>query len=504
MAFGGVAYGSWPLGGKGGGPTPGTFRLFIAGTDVTSLLSYQGHSVEQVLNARGTAKATLRFVGSSFVPAAGNRFTMKIDTTIVFDGYIHSVVRSHLVESNTASFLYQIKAVDWNAFCDRRIVNQVYTNMTCGAIVLDILSTVLAAEGVVQGTILDGPTVTKVVFPRMKASDCFRDLSKKSGYVWRIDEYKQLHFFRSATFPAPFAIDSSNALFYDLTIDKSLDNYANKIYVQAGRGVTATQTERLVGDGKTQSWPVAYPVNEAPTGVIETNGIPTSVVTFGVRQKEANKQFYWQRDDNTINSDTALILAAGEVLVVSYKGLYPLTLLLQSEGAIAERAAAQGGSGLYELSEVKDNIDGEDAVVEFGLADLRKYGVLPERVKFTTHEERLYPGHSVSVSVPTLGLSGTYIVSRVKFTQYEKGVREYSVECALSEKYDELAEYLAADEAAGKPLVIRENEVISDPVGDDEPVLVTDGGSTADLVTENGFLKWDGSKRWNSSQWAGP
>jgi len=96
---------------------------------------------------------------------------------------------------------------------------------------------------------------------------------------------------------------------------------------------------------------------------------------------------------------------------------------------------------------------------------------------------------------------GTYLVTGVVSDQYGDGPRrQHLVECALSEKYEGMVEYFAALRRAGTPLLVRENEVLSEPVVDDEPVSVADA-IQSDLVTETGILRWDGTKRWGSSQW---
>lgn len=505
MGFGSAAFGSQPFGGGQPWTDPGIFRLFIAGQDVTERLAFGTAHWEQRLNERGTASVTLHILDGAFFPQAGNRFTIKVDTTVRFAGYIHRAARQHLSYANETKWVIAIDAVDWNALLDRRVVNAVYENMTCGAIVTDILTTVLAGEGVLQGVIEDGPVVSKIVFPFTKVSDALRDLSQISGLMGRIDEYQQLHFFGPTVFPAPFAIEEATARFHDLQDDVSLDQHANKIYVQAGHGVTANQTERFKGNDKDTTFPLAYPVS-AIVSITITDLLGNNAVaqTVGVRQVDSNKQWYYQKNENNISADDTapIVLTASQVLVVTYKGIYPIRLVLSNEGVQAERAADMGGTGIFELSEVQQSIDGEEPVLEFGLAELRKFAVLPERISFVTFTDGLYPGHRLSISKPSLNLTGSYLVTGVITDQFADGTkRRYQVECALSEKYEGMIEYFAAQRRAGTPLLVRENEVVSEPVVDNEPVGVTDAGSTADLVTEDGRLRWDGTKRWGSSQW---
>jgi hypothetical protein len=504
MGFGAASFGSRPFGGGIAGVTPGVFHLFIAGRDVTGLLAFGTAEWSGRLNERGTAQCRLNVLDDAFVPQPGHRFTIKVDTTIHFDGYIHRAERSHLTFANEAKLGYAIDAVDWNALLDRRTVNAVYENMTAGAIVRDILATILAAEGIIVGVIEDGPVVSKAVFPFTKVSDALRDLSDITGFQWRVTEYRELHFSGPTTFPAPFSIDETNAKFVGLAHDLSLDQHANKIYIQAGHGVTATQTERFLGNGKEKTWSLSYPVTEIESITItDLLGNNAVVQTVGVRQMAADKQWYYQKNDPRITADDTnpIILTTAQVLVVVYKGFYPLRLVLANEGVIADRKAAMGGTGLFELSEVQQSIDGEDPVLEFGLAKLRKLSALPERVTFRTFTDRLYPGHSVPITLPSLNLSHAYLVVGVDTVQFGDGPRRsYQIECALSEKYEGMVEYFAAQRRAGASLLIRENEVLSEPVVDVEPVAVTDAVQ-ADLVTESGILRWDGTKRWGSSQW---
>jgi hypothetical protein len=499
--FGGATLGSLPFGGGHSGATPGTFRLFVAGQDVTELLAYAGYQVNQALGERGTAKATLRFANDPFVPEPDHRFTIKVDATTLFDGFVHNAVRRHLVEGNLASYVYDLDAVDWNGLLDRRLVNQTYVEQTAGAIVRDIITTVLAADGILAGTIEDGPVIAKAVFPLLTASEALRDLSDLTGYQWRVDEYKTLHFFNTSTFPAPFAIDATNAKFLHIARDRSLDQYANRVYVRAGHGITATQTERQKGDGEKTTFVMPFPLAEPPT-ISRQSPTGTVAQTVGVRQVDASKQWYWQKNSPEITADTTTpILATTEALIVTFKGLYPLLLQIDNPGEITLRQAAGGGTGLHELLHEDTSIDGEEVVEGFAQGLLRKRSALVDRLTFITRTDRLYPGHAVTLNVPSLGLSGTYLVTSVEFWQFVNALtREYQVECAPTEKYDGMVEYWQAQRRLKKPLGIRENEVVSFPVVDDEPLSLTDAVD-ASLVTSNGVGQWDGDTRWGSSQW---
>ncbi|MGH7184670.1 MAG: hypothetical protein ACREIB_00095, partial [Pseudomonadota bacterium] len=426
MGFGGKAFGGEVFGGGQAGSTPGVFRLFIAGRDCTELLAFGTAHWEKRLNERGTAHCALNVLNDSFIPQPGHRFTIKVDTTPRFDGYIHRAARKHLTYANEAKIYYEIDAVDWNAILDRRVVNQVYQNLTCGAIVQDILATVLAGEGIVAGVIQDGPVVSKAVFPFTKVSDAFRDLQQISGLQTYINEYRELQFFGPTAFPAPFTIDEADSKFVEIEDDNSLDQHANKIYVQAGHGVTVNQTEPFRGDDKRTTFTLGFPVSEilsiTITDLLGNNAVPQTV---GVRQVDANKQWYYQKNENEITADqiAPITLASTQLLVVVYKGLYPIRLVLANEGVIAERAAAMGGTGIFELSEVEQSIDGEEPVLEFGFAELRKYSVLPRRISFPTYADGLYPGHQVQFNVGSLNLSGPYLVTGVSSDQFADGTR---------------------------------------------------------------------------------
>lgn len=466
MMFGStpVASGVW-AGLAEGSVTVDLLSLRVGPFDVTDYLRYRGYTVTEELNTRDTMSFDLLIPDSAgFAPLVGQEVVLFDDGVRLFAGTVNDLSVTLLVESNTTFKRYALRAVDFNQYADRRLVATSYTGQTAGAIVRDLLATYLAAEGVSEGSIGTGPTIAKAVFPYVSVARALSDICELSGYSWNIDPYKRLSFFPPTTFLSPLQFTSSNMTVRKVTRKATRDQYRNKQYVRGGQDVTSARIERLKGDGSTRTFVLTYPVAATPVITVDTTSTG-SPKTVGVREVQTTEQYFYQKDDNTINQSTAeTILTSTNELVVNYQGFFPI-VGLDDDGALqAERAAVEGGSGIYEAVQDEPQVDDADLAMDKAVALVRRYGSIDTLLEFETDEERLVAGNQIQVNLAELGLSGLFLVTRVSYGQLHGERRRYSIRATNGELKGTFTEFWQKLADSGRLFVVRENEVIQQPV----------------------------------------
>lgn len=470
MSLGNTTIGSLTLGSGTGGAPSGTIRVQVGGYALDAWLDNTDYQTSMRLNSRSSMNLSLHVSGAAFTFAVGQWVRMLIDTTPIFSGTIEDIEQTTINEKATTQYVYRLSAVSDAAICDRRVVTEVYENQSVGAIVRSLLALYLASENITAGVIEDSITLVKVVFAYRTVSECLDELCKKSGLQWMIDENRQLHVYGETLFVAPFALTSANAVFRKVVTRVTRDQYRNVQIVRAGRLLTAAQTESAKGDGQNKTFHARFPLAQVPT--ITVNGVAKTV---GIRSVETGKDFYWSKDDRALTQDdSGSALTSSDTITWTYRGLAPLTVVLESPSGIADRQAFEGGTGRYERVEMQQSVDGSDVVTELAAGLIRRYSTFDTTVELETDEDGLRVGQSVLVTVPELGLSGYYLVRTVRMQGFAVNRRRYQIGLTSGEERNDARQFFAMLAASGQGLLIRDNEVIERPVVQNDPVGIAD------------------------------
>ncbi|MBO8169959.1 MAG: hypothetical protein H0Z35_12365 [Thermoanaerobacteraceae bacterium] len=424
----------------------------IGGVDVTEAVRRDEFNIQDAINER--SHLTLKLESSISRPKVGEKVEVYDGEIKIFGG---EVDEPETIELDGGEKEYDVPVVDNHAITDRRIVAEVYENQTAGFIFTDIISKYLAAEGITAGNIQDGPTITKAVFNYVPVSQCFDELSELTGFQWVINADKSADFFNRTTFVAPISIDE-NSNIRNVRIRRSRADYRNRQYIRAGKDVSDPRTESFKGDGATRTFTVALPIAKAPT--ITVNGVEQSV---GIGQVESGKQWYWNEGEKTFYQDyNEPVLTSTDTVEITYQGYFPIMVVADEESAQAERKSIEGGTGIYESVEEAANINSGDAAMEYAMGKLRRYAKISEILTFNTFEAGLKPGQLLSVNLPSYGLSGEFLISRVTITDPGRadGALNYYVEALSGEAVGSWTSFFKKIIQQGKTFVIRENEVL--------------------------------------------
>lgn len=482
--------------GAGGGA--GQFLVRIGSTDVTRYMRADAWSVQQELNGRDTCTVPL-VVADGYVPHRGERITALFGNVRLWAGIVHDIDLSYTVLKRNDYVDIVVRGVDLSALADRITVNEVYQNKTAGEIIRHIIGKYLAADGITDGGVHDGPTLQKVVFSRKPASDCLKELCRLTGYHWFIDQFGVLQFFPKFASLAPFEIDQTTAVFRDARVSKSLSDFRNVQFAIGGQGITLPITEFFEGDDIARTFTTAYPL--AQLLGVTVNG---AAQTYGIRSVDdaGSKQWFWNANQQGINQDPSQpILKAktattpADRLAITYTGFYgPVTTKLVNAPGIAARQAVEGGSGRYEVVDQDASLDGLEVTVAKARGDLRRFGTLDDVIQFETDRVGLAIGQTVVVDLPALDVQGaSMLITAMETSLFGIEQRRHRVTATSGELKGTYQEFFAAFFSRGVPITISPDDIIN------EVAVANDLASASDLVTVTSGAAHSGE--WGADDW---
>lgn len=434
--------------------------------DAANYMLQQQYRLAEALNGRDELNFKLVAL-DGFLPRIGDEVALDWRGQRLFGGSIENLETEYFHYGNINYRYLAVDCVDWNAIADRRTIGESYVAQTAGTIVRDIITRVLAQDGVTAGTIMDGPVIARAVYNYTKISRVLDDLSERTGLHWDIDDRKVLHFFERTAVPAPFDL-SATAPVRNIRVRRSRNQYRNWQYFRGGKAVTATQVESIRGDGTMRTFVVQFPLYEAPT--VTRAGVPQTV---GIRELERDRQWYWNKNDNTITQDPAQpVLLTTDTVTISYRGLYDIVQIVNDEAAIQDRQTVEGGSGLYEQVIIESNLDGEDVVSERNLGLLRRFATIPYEVSYETDQLGLAIGQSQNVVLIPDGVNTAHLVVGMDARDFLLGQPRFSVRLSSGEVRGTEREFWRKFFEQGNQLLVGENEFVQVPISIPEPVTV--------------------------------
>jgi len=265
--------------------------------------------------------------------------------------------------------------------------------------------------------------------------------------------------------------------------------YRNRQYIRAGHDLTLPLTESFTGDGERQTFNVSFPVGEEPT--ITVNGVPKVVGIGVVEEGDASVEWFWNKDTNEVSQRSTLTpLTASDILVVVYRGLYPILVQAQADDEITSRQAIEGGSGLYEAIEDYGDVDSADLAFDTALAKLHRDGYIRRSITLETDQHGLASGQVLEIVLPKYGLDGLFLVQSVTAVEGGRNTLLYTATLLDGDAVGGwLAFYQRLMSARRASAVARENEVllllrnVRDRLALGDDVVITTGAANYQIGT---------------------
>ena len=268
-------------------------------------------------------------------------------SNLVFAGYTSKDKATKSSRQGKGYLEHQITLMDNCYRADKRLIFASYTQTSAGQIVADIISQVLASEGVTYSaaTVASGPTITQVTWNGKQVSAALTWLAQTSGYWWNIDNNGVLWFQPYGGVPAPFVLDGTQVnVDSNLSVTFGNDMYVNRQYVKGAYAQTGVLTESQHGDGSKVAFTLSYEIASTAAADISilVNGVGQTIGTKG----STGYQFYVAVGDSVVAQDPGQpVLASGDTLQVTYKGRYPILGVAENPTLVANQKAREGGVG---------------------------------------------------------------------------------------------------------------------------------------------------------------
>jgi len=412
------------------------------GSPSGSFIRQETLSLEWNLNQRARCSFEVIYPGAAssyYTPRPGHQVEILDfdNTTVLFAGSIEQVDDMLLWTPGGNKLQTRCTAVGWEQVADRFLVSdtahQIYTGQTLKAIVEDLVATYLAADGVTATGLPTGPTLERVILGYTnRVSDAFNELSKLSGYWWRMDTARNVEFYQPSTAAASgLSITSSSANHIgSVRVRRDRSQYRNKQFLSNVVVTTSPDPEEFPGDRTNQAFTLRYEVYSVPT--ITVNGTPATV---GIRDLDTGKDFYWSKGNADIVPADGAARINADAVIVTYTGQYEMIRAVTDSAEVTDRANIEGGSGVYEwITGDGVSMNTAAAADAFAQALIDRNAPIPSIVTIETDTTGVRPGQYVPITLADLGLSGNFFVRRVSANDFAGGSRlRYSIEASSNE-----------------------------------------------------------------------
>jgi hypothetical protein len=479
----------------------------IVSVENNAISAWDRASIRNTLSSRSTAEVTI-VDRDRLVPCfPGEDIKITWNDQVLFAGTIDQS-QDELTDRNDdgdAAFT-RLRCVDYSQLLDRFTVANAFLNENLASIVGQIVNseTLLFLEGVSLGEIPDTPELSKVVFNHRTVANIFRELGESLGLSWRVDFNKRVQFYDQATFLAPFTIGDLGRIdnrLYVRTRDRS--QYRNLQIILAGFDLTDTRVENVRGDPtsvdvakRTRTFPLAYEVGRlkitdeevakdpslAPlqaqlgirrygqgfTGELQRIGTRNMSEDGDAEENPDFVQWFYEVGENEISKNSTENETLNPTLddegrlEVTYQGRFPIALEKENAPEIAERAAIEGGSGVYEHVDEDEDLDGRDLASEKADRLLATYGRIPNYFEFEMDQPLLEVGHLLDIQVADLGITPArqFMVDSLQIDFVAEHVPRTRYRLVDGNRLQGWSDFFRKWIERGKKTAIRENEVV--------------------------------------------
>lgn len=434
----------------------------VTSTDVTALLyAPQPVAYSKSTNQRWTCSFTL--IDSSLTganrPVVGQTFRLLEDGTVLFSGFIDQIDETAL--PGTRVLLYACSCSSWASLLDRRVITKVYqTNRLASDVISDIMTTVLAGEGLTQlNVVVSGSLTSPLSLDPITVAQAFDTIRDMTNAQWWIDENKDLHFVAVNAGPvAGWSPITSDAEWDSGTmkITRTTADYRNVQYVSSSTlGQPPPNPTASTGNAAAASYVTLqdtfvttsafdfFVMTSQAIQLDPNNPVPPTVTVGGVNQT-IKKYFtdafganawYWTQNSIGVQQGQQIAPSPGTTVVITYQafaggggtiapasggGINDATavqnwVVQSSASQIAARSALEGTQGKWEQVTSVPGIT--DPTVANALASglLLRSGAIPAVIQYETWRAGYVVGSKITITMSPdyHGINGTYTVQQI-------------------------------------------------------------------------------------------
>ena len=425
---------------------------------------------------------------SGYKPVLNDTVELIEDGTTLFGGIVVSTEES--VEKKKE--VVRIIAKDYSFDMDKRLVVQVYENMTVADIIEDIKDTVLPS-GYDTANVVCDVEIKYIAFNYELPSKCFQQLAQIVDYDWYVNEDKEIFFFLKGSQTAPFELTDTNGNYiYDsLEISNDIKNIRNSIIVRGGTYEGNTYSEDIEADGDQTTFTFAYKYSNASlmvAGVSKTLGIdflddPTSFDALYNFQEKA------------VKFPSGSKPTAGQIVKLTGNPHIPVVTKLTNSASVALY-------GEFQYKIVDKSIGSKEAARDRARAEIAAWAESVNEGSFATYTAGLKVGQKIHIQSTNRSIDNYYIISRITSKMHTPTSMIHSCQLVTSQTYG-MVEFLQnLLMAKDKEIEIGQDEVLDSVLGIPDTITLTD--EVTALTPTTGPYQWQpesGDARWNFSVW---
>ncbi len=350
--------------------------------------------------------------------------------------------------------IWDVKCQDFTYELDRKLVNEIYMNVTADAIVRDIV-TKYTLGFTVNHVMTGAPVVEYYAAVYIKPSEVFKALADYCNWQFYVDYNKDIWFFDPMKLSQRAPIDIvPGANFSKLTYTIDTTNLRNRVYIRGGTYLSDVFVYEVKADGVTRVWNLPHKPHELKVYVA---GVQKTVGVENIDLDETQFDFMMNFQEKYVRcSSITTTPTAGVTLRFEYR--YDVDVITMVEDLDSQRALAeiQGNDGIYEHVIVDESLTSITAAEVLGNNDLLQNANPKVIVKFKSTVHGWYPGQIVNINLPDRKINNSFLITKVKI-ELKDGMFVYNIECGS--KLLGIADYLKAIYSAqkNKQLAVTQN-----------------------------------------------
>lgn len=296
------------------------------------------------------------------------------------------------------------EVADYSIYADWRYVTKTYTDpVTVKQVLTDLVADYLVDYGVtLDPAQLTGATIAAFAWTRKKLKTCLRELSERTGWIFRFDADKKLKMFAPGTDASSINISDATPNCQDLFVDDSEKEpitFLTGVFGADGGDDTLTQT--WVSDGVTTTYTL-----EGLNVPASLSYFPNVVFLDGVQYPtgfgdghEAVNGIWWDGSANDgsliFKGDSVDLIPIGTVIFITYGPQYPFELSI-SLGPSPSDAREE----LFDRPDILHYGAAQEVLAQKALAVNQE----PRLLKWFSREHGWATGESASVQHSARGL----------------------------------------------------------------------------------------------------
>lgn len=379
--------------------------------------------ITYTLGSRGTAALS----SSDFKRDTATAFRFDTDdpisilnetsTATLFNGNVLTVRDRPIMLPNVGTES-AIDATDKTRYFDNRIITPItFSSGTPMRDVVDYIVVYLSWLGVTRDLgMLSGPALDGFTIDHATATEALNELSRVTGYPWRLTPSLVLQMAVPGTWTAAFSLTSTNGKIWDGLPSwvKSKKQKINRVYVKYGG-------ERQVPKGpQTFTATAGQTVFTLEYPAAGTN-LRGYILVNGQHWPLGTAPWSWDIGSNSIIHASGATVGT-TVTVEGYEAQFPLV-------AIAENASA--ATEPLESRHEYPNVFDKDEAQQIAAGLLARYEAAPRVVTVKTRAGFEMPGTMVTISVPERGISSSsWLIQSVNIKTDKDQKFTYEYTCA--------------------------------------------------------------------------